>query len=142
MLDRNPTPSRCQVAIQTENDPYIQLILQPLKLKRSAMSLAPLTEYSNRFIERMKQAMIVSYHKYGPFRKAYPHKINAIACLEARLRLYKQTGNADYLIDIANFAMIEFMLPAHTNHHDSPTDGGEGRYWHAGGKPTEKPNTV
>ena len=98
------------------------------------------TEYSYRFWERMKHAMIVSYHKYGPLKKAYPHKVNAIQSLEARLRLYKETGNADYLIDIANFAMIEFMHPAHPDYHDSPTDGGEGRTWHAGGRPTEKPN--
>lgn len=84
--------------------------------------------------------MTISFHKYGPVKDAYPHKVNAIASLEKRLRLYKETGNADYLVDIANFAMIEFMLPAHEQFHDNPTDGGEGRYWQSGGPANERRN--
>jgi hypothetical protein len=93
-----------------------------------------------KFHRRMDQAMEVSQHKYGNLEDAYPHKVNAIASLEKRLRLYKQTGNADYLVDIGNFAMIEFALPAHENYHDKPTDGGEGRAWYSGGQATEKRN--
>lgn len=98
------------------------------------------SEDSQRFHERMRQAMTMSFHKYGPIRDAYPHKVNAVASLEKRLRLYRETGNADYLVDVANFAMIEFMLPAHERFHDSPTDGGEGRCWHSGGPSTSKRN--
>ena len=93
-----------------------------------------------RFIKRMRQAMEVSQHKYGNLEDAYPHKVNAIASLEKRLRLYKETGNADYLVDIGNFASIEFVLPAHESYHDNPTDGGEGREWYSGGPATEKRN--
>lgn len=88
----------------------------------------------------MNQAMTVSYHKYGPVKDAYPHKVNAIASLEQRLKLYKKTHNADYLIDIANFSMIEYMRPSHDDFHDSPTDGGEGRCWHNGGRANERRN--
>jgi len=102
--------------------------------------LVPPSEDSPKFHERMRQAMAVSFHKYGPVKEAYPHKVNAIASMEKRLRLYKETGNADYLVDVANFAMIEFMLPAHEKFHDNPTDGGEGRSWHSGGASTEKRN--
>ena len=98
------------------------------------------SEDSPEFHKRMQQAMTVSYHKYGPVKDAYPHKVNAIASLKKRLALYEDTGNADYLVDIANFAMIEFMLPAHPENHDTPTDGGEGRYWHGGGRAHEKRN--
>lgn len=99
------------------------------------------SEDSPKFHERMRQSMSVSFHKYGPIKKAYPHKVDAIRSLEKRLALYKETGNADYLVDIANFAMIEFMLPAHEAYHDKPTDGGEGRCWQSGGRPTEKANS-
>ncbi len=102
--------------------------------------LCPKSEYSPAYWKRMLHAMAMSFHKYGPVRKAYPHKVNAIASLKARLKLYEETGNADYLIDVANFAMIEFMHPAHETHHDSPTDGGEGRKWHAGGAASELTN--
>ena len=69
-----------------------------------------------------------------------PHKVDAIASLKKRLRLYKQTGNADYLVDVENFAMIEFMHPAHDEFHDKPTDGGEGRSWQSGGRANERRN--
>lgn len=98
------------------------------------------TEFSEEFIKRMRNAMEVSFHKYGPIKAAYPHKVNAIASLKLRLKLYEETGNADYLTDIANFSMIESMLPAHPQHHYKPTDGGEGRKWQSGGPATEKKN--
>jgi hypothetical protein len=98
------------------------------------------SEDSPKFHERMRQAMTVSFHKYGPLKDAYPHKVNAIASLKKRLKLYECTGNADYLVDIANFAMIEFMLPAHELAHDDPTDGGEGRCWQNGGAANERRN--
>lgn len=101
----------------------------------------PRSEFSQTFWVRMKMAMSVSFHKYGPVKKAYPHKVNAIASLKKRLYLYEETGNADYLIDVANFAMIEFQHPAHESFHDSPKDGGEGRYWHGGGQATEANNS-
>ena len=83
--------------------------------------------------------MGLSFHKYGPIKQAYPHKVSAIKSLRKRLLLYEETGNADYLVDVANFAMIEFMLPEHADFHDKPTDGGEGRYWHSG-QATERKN--
>lgn len=98
------------------------------------------SEISQKFHDRMNQAMTVSYHKYGPVKQGYPHKLDAIKSLKKRVELYEETGNADYLVDVANFAMIEFMLPAHDDFHDSPTDGGEGRCWHNGGRANEKRN--
>lgn len=88
--------------------------------------------FSSDFAKRMNNAMEMSLHKYGEISQAYPHKVDAIKSLEKRLKLYKETGNADYLVDIANFAMIEFQLPAHPSYHDTPTDGGEGRCWQNG----------
>ena len=100
----------------------------------------PRSEFSDVFVDRMRMAMEMSFHKYGPISKAFPHKIDAIGSLQRRLDLYERTGNMSYLIDVANFAMIELMLPAHESPHYSPTDGGEGRKWHAGGAPNEKDN--
>jgi len=101
----------------------------------------PPSEIHQGFKKRMDQAMAVSYFKYGPVAEAFPHKVNAIKSLEHRLRLYKETGNRDYLVDVANFAAIEFRFPCHESGGcDEPTDGGEGRYWHAGGRANERAN--
>lgn len=76
------------------------------------------TEYSEHFDQLRKNRMIVSFHKYGPVRENYGNKlVNAIQNLEKRLELYKKTGNTEYLCDVANFAMIEFMYPQHENAH-------------------------
>jgi hypothetical protein len=70
------------------------------------------TEFSNTFVEAMKSRMIVGHYRYGKLADGYPHKINAIASLNDRLRAYARTGNTEFLIDAANFAMIEFMHPS------------------------------
>lgn len=70
------------------------------------------TEFSYDFINGMRDRMLISYYKYGPIADAYPHKVNAIASLTDRLRKYAETKNTEFLIDAANFAMIEFMRPS------------------------------
>lgn len=87
------------------------------------------TEFSEDFIQKMKDRMIVSFHKYGPIALGYPSKVDAIGSLRDRLRMYASTGNTEYLVDAANFAMIEFMLPRHPKAHFVGTDdsGSPGR---------------
>jgi hypothetical protein len=69
-------------------------------------------ETSRRFHDLMDKAMMVSYHKYGPVAEGYPDRVNAIETLRLRLAKYEETGNAEHLVDLANFAMIEFMHPS------------------------------
>lgn len=88
------------------------------------------TEYNTKFDELRKNRMAMSYYKYGPMAENYGTKlVNAIENLEKRLELYKETGNTEYLADVANFAMLEFAYPQHENAHfngesDSPGLGG------------------
>lgn len=73
----------------------------------------PSSEYSFQFLQGMLDRMGLSYYKYGKIVDAYPHKINAIESMKVRVDKYLDTGNIEFLIDAANFAMIEFMLPSH-----------------------------
>ncbi len=84
------------------------------------------TEYSQRFDKIRKDMMCVSYYKYGSVAENYRTEktIDAIGSLEKRLQKYKETGNTEFLADIANFAMIEFMFPQHNKAHYKPTDSG------------------
>ena len=70
------------------------------------------TEFSDAFVQGMKDRMVVSFYKYGPLADAHPHKVNALTSLADRLRKYAETKNTEFLIDAANFAMIEFMHPS------------------------------
>ena len=82
------------------------------------------TEYSERFDEIRKNMMVVSFYKYGPLMDNYKklQTIDAIKSLEKRLQAYKETGNTEFLADVANFAMIEYMAPQHPNAYYKATD--------------------
>jgi hypothetical protein len=87
--------------------------------------------------------MAVSFYKYGPIEDAYPHRVNAIKSLRARLAKYEMTGNTEWLMDVANFAMIEFMLPSHPTAHYRGTSAVEspGRVTRDG-RVTHNPNVA
>lgn len=78
-----------------------------------------------QFLQGMMNRMGVSYHKYGDFHENFPHRANGIDQLLQRLALYQSTGNTEWLIDMANYCMIEFCCPSHPDAHFRPTDSDE-----------------
>lgn len=84
------------------------------------------TEYSERFDEIRKKAMINSFYKYEPVKDNYgKYKcMDALGNLLKRVEKYKETGNTEFLADAANFAMIEFMNPSikGAGYHPTSTD--------------------
>jgi hypothetical protein len=99
------------------------------------------TQYSEDFWRGMKARMEMSFFKYGDVREAYPKKLDALASLAQRLEKYRQTKNTEFLMDAANFCMIEFMFPRLDGAHFEPTDSDQspGRTW-AHGSVSDKPN--
>jgi hypothetical protein len=87
--------------------------------------------------------MSVSFCKYGAVANAYPAKVDAIESLRKRLDRYVETGNTEWLMDVSNFAMIEFMHPRHPQAHYKPTDSADspGRVWNSGAI-TQESNTL
>ena len=82
-------------------------------------------QISEKFIQGMVDRMFTSYYRYGAIQDGFPHKVDAIGCLHMRLKKYEETGNTEWLMDVANFAMIEFILPKHSKAHFRPTESGE-----------------
>lgn len=104
----------------------------------------PATEWDEAFLQGMVDRMSMSFCKYGLVAEAYPEKADAIGSLLLRLRTYmgqqqfeaacgvaltapdirhrREPGNTEYLIDAANFAMIEFMRPRLAGAHYAATD--------------------
>lgn len=82
-------------------------------------------EYSKRFDELRQSAVLTSYHKYGPskenFRKGM---VDAIGSLKKNLKKFEETGNTEYLVDVANYAMFRFMYPQ-GNESYRPTDSNQ-----------------
>lgn len=79
-------------------------------------------DFSEDFVQKMRNRIVVSHYKYGWMKDTYPELADAIACLEERLALFKKTGNKEHLVDVANFAMIEFMYPRHPDARFKGTD--------------------
>ena len=84
------------------------------------------TEYSERFDKIRKDMMVMSYYKYGPMKENYDKFkcMDALGNIEKRIAKYKETGNTEFLADVANFAMIEFMYPSIEGARYTPTDSG------------------
>lgn len=113
-------------------------------MESRAISLnAPPSELDFSFIQGMADRMSMSYYKYGLVAEAYPDKVNALGSLQLRLQKYIETGNKEYLIDAANFAMIEFMCPKREGAYFKSTDsdGSPGRVWN-GGSALQTANTT
>ena len=83
------------------------------------------TQYSEKFDDIRKKMMVTSYYKFGDVRQNYKMVagLQAIASLKAKLEEYEATGNTEFLADVANFAMIEFMYPQKEGAKYQPTDG-------------------
>ncbi len=112
-----------------------------MNLNISQTEKVPSSEVSTTFLQRMVDAMGLSFFKYGRVVDAYPIRVDAIASLKLRLAKYEETGNGEFLVDVANFAMIETMCPRHPKYHYAGSDKSPGRVW-ASGQTTEEANTV
>jgi hypothetical protein len=107
----------------------------------------PASEFSPMFAQGMLDRMCISFHKYGPVAAAFPEKVDAVRCILLRLARYMGKAallhavcglpgaigdhNTEWLMDAANFAMIEFMYPRDPRAHFSATPAEEspGRVW-------------
>lgn len=83
-------------------------------------------EYSERFDTLRRNRVEVSFYKYGPAKQNFATgNVQAIPTLEKCLQKYRDTGNTEYLCDLANYAMFEFMYPQHPKAHFRATDSSE-----------------
>lgn len=99
-------------------------------MKIQIIPVVPTSEFSEQFVQGMYDRMAVSFFKYGAVADAYPEKVDAVASLKLRLDKYIAIGNTEFLMDVANFAMIEFMRPRVHGAYFKPTDSGApGRVW-------------
>ena len=79
-------------------------------------------DFSEDFVNKMKNAIEMSWYKYGFASKTYPELAKACSCIQERLNKYFETHNTEYLVDVANFAMLEFMFPAFDDAKYNPQD--------------------
>ena len=79
-------------------------------------------DFSEEFITNMKNSIEMSLYKYGWMSETYPELAQAVKCIQERLDRYNETHNLEYLVDVANFAMIEFKHPSYSDAKYTPED--------------------
>ena len=77
--------------------------------------------FSEEFVEGMRVRMVTGVFKYG-FPDETVKRVDRWETIKARWQKYVETGNTEYMMDIANFVMVEFMFPKHQKAHFTPTD--------------------
>jgi hypothetical protein len=82
-------------------------------------------EYSEEFDKLRKNRVEVSFYKYGASRDNFASgRVDAIGSLELCLEKFKKTGNTEYLLDVANYAMFRYMYPL-PGEYFKPTDSSQ-----------------
>ena len=69
--------------------------------------------------------MATSHFKYGPWIPKTAAWTDCPKNIRIRLERYLDTGNTEWLVDVANFAMMEYMVPKHPKAHFRETGSHE-----------------
>ena len=83
------------------------------------------SQWCPRFEYLMRNRLCMGYFRYAPLSKQKKGQMDNIGSIEKRVKKYKETGNDELLVDIANICMVEFLLGAHPNKHFASEDDGE-----------------
>lgn len=94
------------------------------EIKHTLQGGEPQTQYSIPFMQGMVNRMLTSYHKYGHIADA-AELTDFTKQIIIRLEKYLETGNTEWLMDVANYAMMEYMHPSHEDAHFRATGADE-----------------
>lgn len=105
---------------------YPELNLMP----KSNLNLKELeiTQWNKKFEQLMKNRLIMGAMRYGDNKLSTPGgkkeeiDYKYITYLEYKLKKYKETGNLEFLVDVANLSMLEFHNGNHPKKHWTPID--------------------
>ena len=85
----------------------------------------PSSEWSEEFEKRRKNRVATSRHKYGSAKDNFgKHFVSALKSAELCKRKYLETGNTEYLLDMGNYIMFEYMYPSVPSAYFNATDSG------------------
>ena len=102
-------------------------------LKFKWVKTVPEDQIDRKFIQGMLDRMMVGFHNYGHMRRKHDRPDN-LKNIQIRVNKYKESGNTEFLMDAANYCMMEFAVPSvegaffkPTESHESPGSAVSGR---------------
>ena len=101
---------------EIENKPDKQLItLEELKN----------TEWNVDFETLMRNRLIMGALRYGRIGAKNKPKYDRVSSMIKRLTKFQESGNKEFLVDVANLCLLEFVECHHPKQHFSSIDDGE-----------------
>jgi hypothetical protein len=85
------------------------------------------TEWSPRFEKLMRNRLVMGALRYGRLNSPGKPKYDLLKAIKARVDRYAETGNVEFLVDVANLALLEFEEGNHPNKHFAAIDDREDR---------------
>ena len=76
--------------------------------------------WSKKFIVLMRNRLLMGRLRYGPRKEKSSYDL--VGAIESKLKLYKETGNDELMVDIGNYSMLQFKHGTHPNKHFSALD--------------------
>lgn len=82
------------------------------------------TEWSYKFENLMRHRLILGALRYCRIIEKFP-VYDRIGRMEECIKSFKKTGNTEFLVDIANYALLEFEKGFHCDEAFNPIDDGD-----------------
>ena len=83
------------------------------------------TEWSPEFETLMRNRLLMGGIRYGKIGARNKPQYNRVRAAKQRLAKYNDTGNLEYLVDVANMCLLEFVESNHPLKHFNSIDGGD-----------------
>ena len=93
--------------------------------ERISISDLSISEWSVDFEQLMRNRLILGAVRYGKINLPGKPIYNRVASIQKRLVKYSETGNKEFLVDIANLCLLEFVECRHPKAHFDSIDDGE-----------------
>ena len=83
------------------------------------------SEWSCDLEQLMRNRLIMGAIRYGKLHQPGKPQYDRVTSIKKRMDIYKETGNREILVDVANLCLLEFEECYHPNAHFHAIDDGE-----------------
>lgn len=83
------------------------------------------TEWSTEFEILMRNRLVLGAIRYRRIGAQDKPAYKRVASIKRRIEKYEASGNKEFLVDVANLCLLEFVECRHPKQHFEPIDDGE-----------------
>lgn len=84
-----------------------------------------ISEWNKEFEQLMRNRLVMGALRYGKIYQQNKPKYNRTDSMVSRINKYVESGNKEYLVDVANLCLLEFTECYHPKAHFNSIDDGE-----------------